>query len=87
MDTALRDLLWTTLDEPHGIEVETNDPERFKRKFYTERKKAEDEGIYDFANISCRTSPTEPQCRIWLVNGDRNAKRQDGESKPPLISK
>jgi hypothetical protein len=58
----LIDFLYRALNSPHGIVVETSDPERLRQKLYAERKKDP-----DLAVISINISRTQPESQLWLV--------------------
>lgn len=67
----LFEILVTAVESPHGIVVQTNDPERLKQKLYIEMKKDE-----MFEVLSCCTSRTNPKSEVWLVKkGPSDAQR------------
>lgn len=47
--------------------ISVSNPEKFKALFYKARKALQAEGLP--CNISCRTSPDNPQGEVWLVKG------------------
>lgn len=68
MDTPLEALLYRALTAPHGIAVETNDPERLRQRLYPLRKS---QAV--FAVLSFVLSPTNPN-HLWIVRKPDDAK-------------
>jgi hypothetical protein len=54
--------LYQAVNSPHGIVLETSDPERLRQKLYAERKKDP-----DLASISITISRTSPESQLLLV--------------------
>lgn len=61
-DTPLIEYLYRALHSPHGVVVETSDPERLRQKLYAERKKDP-----DLSRISINISRTQPESQLWLI--------------------
>lgn len=65
--TPLIELLYTALQSPLGIIVETNDPEICKAKLYALRKQDP-----DFACLSFLVSPTDPANSFWIIKKENS---------------
>lgn len=72
-ESALLELLYTALQSPLGIVVETSDPELCKAKLYTLRKQDP-----ELACLSFLTSPVDPAGSFWIVKKETS----DGQSGP-----
>lgn len=55
--------LYDALEQPLGIVLQTDNPERLRQKLYEIRR----EMSPTFDNISFVISPTGPQDQLWLV--------------------
>ncbi len=58
--------LYEALNSEHGVIVSTNDPERFRQRFYVERKRDQ-----DLECLSCTLSPTNPNAEVWIVKNGK----------------
>ena len=75
----LTGLLWQALTAEVGLEVVTNNPEGFKRKFYTERAKAREQGNFSFDELSLILPPSDKQHnKVWIVHNGQVQRTEEG---------
>lgn len=64
---SIRDIMWEAVTSKVGVEVATSDVEAFKRKFYSERAKAREEGCFEFDVLAVVMPPPTVTGKIWVV--------------------
>jgi len=69
MEAILREALQSDL----GIEVHTDDPELFGRKFYSFRRKARERGVDLYDELRLLTPPDGKESKMWIVKEQSNA--------------
>lgn len=80
-ENDLRNILFEASTAELGIIVSTNSPRRLSNelnKLRTKIKKTE--GITDFDNLTFRTSPSNPDAEVWIVN--KEAQDAKARSEP-----
>lgn len=65
--SKLRGVLWDAYSSEVGLVIVTTDTEVFKRKFYSERAKAREEGIFEFDTLQLVSPPPDVINRLWIV--------------------
>lgn len=58
----LENLMFSALNSPLGVEVESNKPEQLRQKLYAIRKKQP-----AFEELAFLISPTKPETHLWIV--------------------
>lgn len=84
----LRETLWEAWSSPVGIEVVVSDKEAFKRRFYSERAKAREEGCYEFDCLQLITPPADVENKWWIVKHEQTSGEEAGgagEEVPPAL--
>ena len=71
-DHDIEELLWRALESKLGIEVATNDVEAFKRRLYSSRAKARQDGNLAFDSLQFITPPAESDTKLWIVRNNGN---------------
>lgn len=61
------DLLYSAIDSPIGVLVETNNVERLQARLYKVRRDHV-ESDPRLANISLKPSPISPTTQLWIIN-------------------
>ena len=63
MNSLYLSYLYDALEQPIGLVILTDSPERLRQKLYAIRKEMSPQ----FDNISFVISPTEPDTNLWLI--------------------
>ena len=61
---TIRETLYQAAASPHGIAVETTDPNGLRQCFYQEVRRAKDPLL---KRLSFQSSPVNPETEIWIV--------------------
>ena len=77
MKESMREIFWQALEAKIGVEVEATDTAVFKRKFYSERAKAREEGINDFDCLQLISPPADTTNKLWIVHDKANPEESD----------
>ena len=64
MAASLPEIWYAALASQRGIAIHTDDPAFARQKLYAIRRALQDP---DLEGISIMTSPTAPDCELWLV--------------------
>jgi len=60
-------LIYSAIDSPLGILVETNDPKAFRANYYSVRAQLKKRGITEAEDIQIRNHPDDPN-KLLLIN-------------------
>lgn len=63
----LREILWQARMSKIGIEVAVSDIHAFKRRFYSERMAARNEGNLEFDCLQLISPPPDVTGKLWIV--------------------
>lgn len=66
-EIELEELLWRAVESRLGIEVEASDIDALKRRLYTTRRKAQEQGNHNFDGLALLTPPQDPDTKLWIV--------------------
>lgn len=78
----LRSVLWKAVETKLGIEVSVSHRDLFSRKFYAERAKAREEGIFDFDCLVLVTPQPYKKDTWWIVKDrDRGQAQRKEQGK------
>ena len=69
IDPQLTELLFRALDEPIGLAVTTNDPERLRQKLYAARN-----GEEELKQLTFSPSPFDPLGELWVYMKEHGKK-------------
>ena len=83
----MREILWAAVASPCGVEVASNDLEATKRKFYSERAKAREEGNFEFDCLQMVSPPPDVTGKLWIVHHAKESGKKEalaGAEESPL---
>lgn len=70
-DAEIELILGSVLSTKLGRIVKTSNAEVLKRRLYAVRASARTKGLTLYDNLSFRTSPTDPQREVWILNATK----------------